>query len=153
MNTAWTYITWLYICPRITVTMIKVTKQVNIWRHQRMDFIPLCSLIHLWCRLSKFLQTMKLYRKLLGLIYMMFWMNIFSFSSFALLIIHIWPQVIRAGGPANVLFFTPVVFFGSFYLINLMLAVVAMSYEEEAVSADQVRSSRIVRYCVVDILN
>ena len=30
------------------------------------------------------------------------------------------------------IFFTIVVFFGSFYLINLMLAVVAMSYEEEA---------------------
>ena len=32
----------------------------------------------------------------------------------------------------SVIFFTIVVFFGSFYLINLMLAVVAMSYEEEA---------------------
>ena len=32
----------------------------------------------------------------------------------------------------HVIFFTIVVFFGSFYLINLMLAVVAMSYEEEA---------------------
>ena len=36
------------------------------------------------------------------------------------------------GGPIHVIFFTIVVFFGSFYLINLMLAVVAMSYEEEA---------------------
>ncbi len=36
------------------------------------------------------------------------------------------------GGPIHVVFFTIVVFFGSFYLINLMLAVVAMSYEEEA---------------------
>jgi hypothetical protein len=32
----------------------------------------------------------------------------------------------------SVIFFTVVVFFGSFYLINLMLAVVALSYEEEA---------------------
>jgi voltage-gated cation channel len=32
----------------------------------------------------------------------------------------------------SVSFFTIVVFFGSFYLINLMLAVVALSYEEEA---------------------
>lgn len=32
----------------------------------------------------------------------------------------------------SVSFFTVVVFFGSFYLINLMLAVVALSYEEEA---------------------
>ena len=32
----------------------------------------------------------------------------------------------------SVSFFTVVVFFGSFYLINLMLAVVALSYEEES---------------------
>lgn len=32
----------------------------------------------------------------------------------------------------SVTFFTVVVFFGSFYLINLMLAVVALAYEEEA---------------------
>lgn len=32
----------------------------------------------------------------------------------------------------SVSFFTVVVFFGSFYLINLMLAVVALAYEEEA---------------------
>ena len=31
-----------------------------------------------------------------------------------------------------------VVFFGSFYLVNLMLAVVAMSYEEEAASTGKV---------------
>jgi hypothetical protein len=41
-------------------------------------------------------------------------------------------KVIRANGPWNVIFFVVVVFFGSFYLINLMLAVVSMSYEEEA---------------------
>lgn len=47
-------------------------------------------------------------------------------------------QIIRASGPWNVLFFVLVIFFGSFYLINLMLAVVAMSYQEEAVSAGKV---------------
>ena len=40
--------------------------------------------------------------------------------------------MVATGGPIHVIFFTIVVFFGSFYLINLMLAVVAMSYEEEA---------------------
>lgn len=35
-------------------------------------------------------------------------------------------------GPMSVFFFCVVVFFGSFYLINLMLAVVALAYEEEA---------------------
>lgn len=41
-------------------------------------------------------------------------------------------QVLASCGPISVCFFTVVVFFGSFYLINLMLAVVALSYEEEA---------------------
>ena len=45
------------------------------------------------------------------------------------------------GGPIHVIFFTIVVFFGSFYLINLMLAVVAMSYEEEAEANSAVRQS------------
>lgn len=43
-----------------------------------------------------------------------------------------WFQVLATCGPMSVIFFTVVVFFGSFYLINLMLAVVALSYEEEA---------------------
>ncbi|GFR71119.1 sodium channel protein [Elysia marginata] len=47
----------------------------------------------------------------------------------------IYNKVIRATGPWNVIYFLIVIFFGSFYLINLMLAVVSMSYEEEAVSA------------------
>ena len=47
-------------------------------------------------------------------------------------------QVIATGGPMQVVFFSIVVFFGSFYLINLMLAVVAMSYEAEAESTEDV---------------
>lgn len=42
------------------------------------------------------------------------------------------PQILATSGPMSVSFFTVVVFFGSFYLINLMLAVVALAYEEEA---------------------
>lgn len=41
-------------------------------------------------------------------------------------------QILATSGPMSVSFFTVVVFFGSFYLINLMLAVVALAYEEEA---------------------
>lgn len=47
-------------------------------------------------------------------------------------------QVIRTSGPWNVLFFLVVIFFGAFYLLNLMLAVVAMSYEEEAINTGKV---------------
>jgi hypothetical protein len=48
-------------------------------------------------------------------------------------------QVLATCGPMSVIFFTVVVFFGSFYLINLMLAVVALSYEEEAEITQEVR--------------
>lgn len=48
-------------------------------------------------------------------------------------------QVLSSCGPISVSFFTVVVFFGSFYLINLMLAVVALSYEEEAEITQEVR--------------
>jgi hypothetical protein len=53
-------------------------------------------------------------------------------------------QIIRASGPWNILFFIMVVFFGSFYLVNLMLAVVTMSYEEEALNAGKVRMLKII---------
>ncbi|KAI8789145.1 sodium channel protein 1 brain-like isoform X1 [Biomphalaria glabrata] len=60
-------------------------------------------------------------------------------TSFQLITLDFWEDIynkaIRATGPWNVIFFIIVIFFGSFYLINLMLAVVSMSYEEEAVSA------------------
>ncbi|XP_018908856.2 sodium channel protein 60E isoform X1 [Bemisia tabaci] len=45
---------------------------------------------------------------------------------------NVYNMVLASCGPISVTFFTVVVFFGSFYLINLMLAVVALSYEEEA---------------------
>uniref|UniRef100_A0A336LX33 Multifunctional fusion protein n=1 Tax=Culicoides sonorensis TaxID=179676 RepID=A0A336LX33_CULSO len=45
---------------------------------------------------------------------------------------NVYNMVLAACGPMSVSFFTVVVFFGSFYLINLMLAVVALAYEEEA---------------------
>lgn len=47
-------------------------------------------------------------------------------------------KVIHANGPWNIVFFIFVVFFGSFYLVNLMLAVVSMAYEEEAKNAGKV---------------
>lgn len=43
-------------------------------------------------------------------------------------------------GPWNIIYFVVLILFGGFYLINLMLAVVSMSYEEEAVRAGRVIS-------------
>jgi voltage-gated cation channel len=54
------------------------------------------------------------------------------------------PQVIETCGPMSVSFFTIVVFFGSFYLINLMLAVVALSYEEEAEITQEERRKDLI---------
>ncbi|XP_028049640.2 sodium channel protein 60E isoform X2 [Monomorium pharaonis] len=57
-------------------------------------------------------------------------------TTFQLITLDYWEdvynKVLSACGPISVTFFTIVVFFGSFYLLNLMLAVVALSYEEEA---------------------
>ena len=48
-------------------------------------------------------------------------------------------QIASAMGPWYVLYFMIVIFFGSFYLINLVLAVVAVSYQQEtAQNADLV---------------
>ena len=37
---------------------------------------------------------------------------------------------LQTAGPLNITFFILNIFFGSFYLINLILAIVAMSYDE-----------------------
>jgi hypothetical protein len=51
----------------------------------------------------------------------------------------------------HVIFFTIVVFFGSFYLINLMLAVVAMSYEEEAEANNAVSQKSFFYISIVNL--
>ena len=40
-------------------------------------------------------------------------------------------QITAAAGTWSIFYFMMVIFFGSFYLINLVLAVVAVSYEQE----------------------
>lgn len=42
-----------------------------------------------------------------------------------------WNQTLRAAGKPYMIFFVLVIFLGSFYLINLILAVVAMAYDEQ----------------------
>ncbi|XP_069503838.1 sodium channel protein type 5 subunit alpha-like isoform X1 [Ambystoma mexicanum] len=44
---------------------------------------------------------------------------------------NLYQQTIRAAGKTYMIFFVIVIFLGSFYLVNLILAVVAMSYEEQ----------------------
>ena len=62
-------------------------------------------------------------------------------------------QVIRANGRLHMLFFIVVIFMGSFYLVNLILAIVAMSYDdcqkkdqEEADEAEEAEEEDAVFY-------
>lgn len=86
---------------------------------------------------------------------------------------NLYQLVLRSAGPWHMLFFIVIIFLGSFYLVNLILAIVAMSYdelqkkaeeeeaaEEEAmrVSSDQFRCSVIKsilksRFCEIGFKN
>ncbi|CAG7829681.1 unnamed protein product [Allacma fusca] len=63
-------------------------------------------------------------------------------STFQLITLDFWERpydlILSSTTPWSVLFFLVVIFLGSFYLLNLMLAVVAMSYEEEYQQSTQV---------------
>lgn len=39
-------------------------------------------------------------------------------------------QILTTNGPYHIIFFIVVIFMGSFYLVNLILAIVAMSYDD-----------------------
>ena len=57
-------------------------------------------------------------------------------------------QVLRAEGSAQCLYFVLVILLGSFYLVNLILAIVAMSYDEtqkqDALDAEEEAAERQV---------
>lgn len=65
---------------------------------------------------------------------------------------NLYQLVLRSAGPWHMLFFIVIIFLGSFYLVNLILAIVAMSYdelqkkaeEEEAAEEEAIR----VSYCI-----
>lgn len=69
-------------------------------------------------------------------------------TTFQLITLDYWENtynmILATCGPMSVCFFTIVVFFGSFYLINLMLAVVALSYEEEAEITQEERRKDLI---------
>ncbi|CAL8126446.1 unnamed protein product [Orchesella dallaii] len=49
----------------------------------------------------------------------------------------LYQQILRVSGPWHMLFFIVVIFLGSFYLVNLILAIVAMSYDELQKKAEE----------------
>lgn len=50
---------------------------------------------------------------------------------------NLYQQVLRVMGPYHMLFFIIIIFLGSFYLVNLILAIVAMSYDELQKKAEE----------------
>lgn len=46
-------------------------------------------------------------------------------------------KVLTVSGPWHMLFFIVIIFLGSFYLVNLILAIVAMSYDELQKKAEE----------------
>lgn len=50
---------------------------------------------------------------------------------------HAFAQVLKAAGPWHMFFFIVIIFLGSFYLVNLILAIVAMSYDELQKKAEE----------------
>ena len=46
-------------------------------------------------------------------------------------------SVLRTAGPWHIIFFVVIIFLGSFYLVNLILAIVAMSYDELQKKAEE----------------
>lgn len=64
---------------------------------------------------------------------------------------NLYQLVLRSAGPWHMLFFIVIIFLGSFYLVNLILAIVAMSYdelqkkaeEEEAAEEEAIRVRKI----------
>jgi voltage-gated sodium channel type II alpha len=49
----------------------------------------------------------------------------------------LYQTVLRTAGPWHILFFLLIIFLGSFYLVNLILAIVAMSYDELQKKAEE----------------
>lgn len=71
-----------------------------------------------------------------------YWENLYQLVSklkkaFLLFTVTFCFQVLRSAGPWHMLFFIVIIFLGSFYLVNLILAIVAMSYDELQKKAEE----------------
>ncbi|KAK8395290.1 hypothetical protein O3P69_006178 [Scylla paramamosain] len=50
---------------------------------------------------------------------------------------NLYQQVLRSAGPWHIIFFVVIIFLGSYYLVNLILAIVAMSYDQLQKKAEE----------------
>ncbi|KAL9916057.1 na channel protein 60E isoform 2-T2 [Glossina fuscipes fuscipes] len=118
---------WLYDDEELPMLCGNITGA----RHCPEDFTCLCvgeNPNHGYTNFDNFMWSMLTTFQLITLDY---WENVYN-------------MVLATSGPMSVSFFTVVVFFGSFYLINLMLAVVALSYEEEAEITNEERKKDLL---------
>ncbi|KAF7409905.1 hypothetical protein HZH68_004286 [Vespula germanica] len=62
---------------------------------------------------------------------------------------NLYQLVLRSAGPWHMLFFIVIIFLGSFYLVNLILAIVAMSYDELQKKAEEEEAAEeeAIRVC------
>ena len=65
----------------------------------------------------------------------------------------LYQAVLRTAGPWHIIFFLLIIFLGSFYLVNLILAIVAMSYDELQKKAEEEEEAALLeeealRVCV-----
>ncbi|XP_034184270.1 sodium voltage-gated channel paralytic isoform X10 [Osmia lignaria lignaria] len=56
---------------------------------------------------------------------------------------NLYQLVLRSAGPWHMLFFIVIIFLGSFYLVNLILAIVAMSYDELQKKAEEEEAAEV----------
>lgn len=63
---------------------------------------------------------------------------------------NLYQLVLRSAGPWHMLFFIVIIFLGSFYLVNLILAIVAMSYDELQKKAEEEEAAEVeaIRVCI-----
>ena len=62
----------------------------------------------------------------------------------------LYKQVLRTAGPLHMLFFVFIIFLGSYYLLNLILAIVAMSYDElqKKAEVEEAAEQEAIRVCI-----
>ena len=72
----------------------------------------------------------------------------------------LYQAVLRTAGPWHIIFFLLIIFLGSFYLVNLILAIVAMSYDELQKKAEEEEEAALLEeealrvskeFCTLDI--
>ncbi|KAA0200133.1 voltage gated sodium channel [Hyalella azteca] len=66
---------------------------------------------------------------------------------------NLYQQVLRAAGPWHIVFFLFIIFLGSYYLVNLILAIVAMSYDQLQKKAEEEEEAALAEEEAIRVRN